>query len=103
MGKQGLAGICIDLRHLRISPRRSVIAGYPRMGIRLRTGLELCNLRLWFTREFVQAGNGAFGLSARVGKRVADQRSAQKAQRIDGVGKLNDETSAGEAKSCFAA
>ena len=45
----------------------------------------------------------AFGLSARRERRAAGRRPGQKAQRIDGVGKLNDETSAGEAKSCFAA
>ena len=48
--------------------------------------------------------NGASrAVRPRHGDRIADQRSVQKAQRIDGVGKLNDETSAGEAKSCFAA
>ena len=47
------------------------------MGIRLRTGLELCNLLLWFTREFVQAGNGAERLdcppAGKEGQRVGGQ------------------------------
>ena len=42
--------------HLRMTPRGSVIAGDPRMGIRSPTGLQLCKLRLWLAREFATSG-----------------------------------------------
>ena len=47
-GKKRLAGICV---HLQITPRGSVIAGNPRMGILSPKGLQMCKLRLWLARE----------------------------------------------------
>ena len=73
MGKKRPAGICV---HLRITPRGSVIAGYPRMGIRSPMGLQMCKLRLWFAREFATTRTERPGPSAPVmgtGSRISGQ------------------------------
>ena len=62
--------------HLRMTPRGSVIAGDPRMGIRSPAGLQLCKLRLWFAREFATTRTERPGPSAPVmgtGSRISGQ------------------------------
>ncbi len=103
MGKKRPAGICV---HLRITPRGSVIAGYPRMGIRSPMGLQMCKLRLWFAREVAttRTERSVWVVRPPHVDRVADQRAGQKAQSSDGGGKLIEGAPRGEPSlPCFTA